>query len=297
MASDGRPDCSCCSHGSAAPHSVQQTLDEMDFERGIWSAAVDGDLDRVRTFLLKGTDPNTVDRAGYTALHYASRAGCLAVCELLLEHGASANSQTRGGATPLHRAAYRGHLGVVRLLLSQGAEPGTCDDDGSTPLHKYSVYILLMQSIAVAYQQQADSVLLYQDRCTVQYLLQMHCGMSNQWASTSPTTKPIVLLHPGTRERMSESYRPLEDKDQLCSCPPDLTRCLTSRVRCSAGSRSAPQSPPQFSTPATEDGLDRANTPGVLSLSCDPRSAHNNAIQNPSQIYPPPSACNNTEFA
>ncbi|RXM94155.1 BTB/POZ domain-containing protein KCTD9 [Acipenser ruthenus] len=68
MASDGRPDCSCCSHGSAAPHSVQQTLDEMDFERGIWSAAVDGDLDRVRTFLLKGTDPNTVDRAGYTAL-------------------------------------------------------------------------------------------------------------------------------------------------------------------------------------------------------------------------------------
>ncbi|MGH0149348.1 UNVERIFIED_CONTAM: hypothetical protein FKN15_015114 [Acipenser sinensis] len=69
-------------------------------------------------------------------LHYASRAGCLAVCELLLEHGACANSQTRGGATPLHRAAYRGHLGVVRLLLSQGAEPGTCDDDGSTPLHK-----------------------------------------------------------------------------------------------------------------------------------------------------------------
>ncbi|KAK6469486.1 ankyrin repeat domain-containing protein 39-like [Huso huso] len=136
MASEGRPDCSCCSHGSAAPHSVQQTLDEMDFERGIWSAAVDGDLDRVRTFLLKGTDPNTVDRAGYTALHYASRAGCLAVCELLLEHGACANSQTRGGATPLHRAAYRGHLGVVRLLLSQGAEPGTCDDDGSTPLHK-----------------------------------------------------------------------------------------------------------------------------------------------------------------
>lgn len=38
------------------------------FPTGIWSAALDGDLERVRLFLKKGTDPNMKDQAGYTAL-------------------------------------------------------------------------------------------------------------------------------------------------------------------------------------------------------------------------------------
>ncbi len=35
---------------------------------GIWSAAMDGDVERVRTFIKKGIDPNTRDQANYTAL-------------------------------------------------------------------------------------------------------------------------------------------------------------------------------------------------------------------------------------
>lgn len=35
---------------------------------GIWSAALDGDLVRVKSFLKKGTNPNMKDNAGYTAL-------------------------------------------------------------------------------------------------------------------------------------------------------------------------------------------------------------------------------------
>ncbi|XP_004072588.1 ankyrin repeat domain-containing protein 39 [Oryzias latipes] len=127
--------CSCGSH-SVSSHSVHQTLDEMDFERGIWSAAVDGDLDRVKSFIDKGTDPNLRDSSGYTALHYSSRNGHLAVCKILLENGACASPQTRGGATPLHRAAYCGHLDVVRLILHHGADPGLCDNDGASALHK-----------------------------------------------------------------------------------------------------------------------------------------------------------------
>ncbi|KAL7884182.1 hypothetical protein AOLI_G00069520 [Acnodon oligacanthus] len=126
--------CSCNAHHSTP--SVHQTLDEMDFERGIWSAAMDGDLERVKSLLRKGTDTNIKDQASYTALHYSSRAGHRSVCELLLDHGACANSQTRGGATPLHRAAYCGHLAIVQLLLTHGADPQLTDDDGSTPLHK-----------------------------------------------------------------------------------------------------------------------------------------------------------------
>lgn len=133
MASHGNQ-CSCSDHGSTP--SVHQTLDEMDYERGIWSAALGGDLERVRSFLKKGADPNMKDQAGYTALHYASRAAHQPVCELLLDHGACANSQTHGGATALHRAAYCGHINIVQLLLKHGADPGLTDDDGSTSLHK-----------------------------------------------------------------------------------------------------------------------------------------------------------------
>ncbi|XP_076021265.1 ankyrin repeat domain-containing protein 39 [Genypterus blacodes] len=133
MMSSGR--CSCCHHDVTNP-SVHQTLDEMDFERGIWCAAMHGDLERVKSLLEKGTQANQRDSAGFTALHYASRSGHLAVCKFLLENGACASPQTPGGATPLHRSAYCGHLDVVRLLLHYRADPMLCDDDGASPLHK-----------------------------------------------------------------------------------------------------------------------------------------------------------------
>ncbi|XP_069070499.1 ankyrin repeat domain-containing protein 39 isoform X2 [Pleurodeles waltl] len=131
---DGAP---CCSHSSSVTsQSVYQTLDEMDFERGIWSAAMDGDWRLVKKFIERGTDPSLPDKSGYTALHYASRQGHHSVCELLLTCGAHCNAQTHGGATPLHRASYCGHSEVVRLLLSYGAKLETVDDDGMTCLHK-----------------------------------------------------------------------------------------------------------------------------------------------------------------
>ena len=56
--------CGCSSTSS----TYAQSLSEMDFERGIWQAALDGDVNRVRKFLDKGTDPNLRDGSGYTAL-------------------------------------------------------------------------------------------------------------------------------------------------------------------------------------------------------------------------------------
>uniref|UniRef100_A0A3Q3WPG7 Uncharacterized protein n=1 Tax=Mola mola TaxID=94237 RepID=A0A3Q3WPG7_MOLML len=104
MAADGRQ-CACCSHRASAP-SVQQTMDEMDFERGIWSAAMDGDLQRATALVQKGADPNRSDSAGYTALHYASRGGHLAMCTFLLGNGACASADD-DGATPLHKVQRR----------------------------------------------------------------------------------------------------------------------------------------------------------------------------------------------
>ncbi|XP_033760138.1 ankyrin repeat domain-containing protein 39-like isoform X1 [Pecten maximus] len=125
-----------CSGHFASP-SVHQTLDELDFGRGIWMSALDGDVDEVEKHLSKGVSPNLTDNSGYTALHYACRHGRKLVCELLLRHGADANSMTKSGrVTPLHRAAYCGHEDIVSILLKNRADPLIKDVDGKTALHK-----------------------------------------------------------------------------------------------------------------------------------------------------------------
>ncbi|KAH3813581.1 ankyrin repeat domain-containing protein 39-like [Dreissena polymorpha] len=129
-------DCQCTSN----PHyrSLHQTLDELDFSRGIWTFALDGCYDEVLNCLdKKGVHPDCLDSSGYTALHYASRNGHTDICRLLMDKGASPNIQTKsGGVTPLHRAAYCGHNDIVRLLLQRGADTTICDEDGKLPLHK-----------------------------------------------------------------------------------------------------------------------------------------------------------------
>ncbi|XP_072258970.1 ankyrin repeat domain-containing protein 39 isoform X2 [Pyxicephalus adspersus] len=132
----------CAGVGTGAAGGVRETVQEMDFQRGIWSAALDGDLDRIQRFIRKGTDPNLTDDFGYTALHYSCRNGHLPVCSFLLSVGADSNAQTHGGSTALHRAAYCGHLPVVQLLLKHRADPGKKDSDGRTALHKIPALLL-----------------------------------------------------------------------------------------------------------------------------------------------------------
>ncbi|CAG5134658.1 unnamed protein product [Candidula unifasciata] len=127
----------CYSH--AANPSVHQTLDELDFDRGLWSSALAGDNDDLKRKLIhsKGTDVNKVDKSGYTALHYACRNGQLETCKILLTYQADVNATTQSSkATPLHRASYMGHSEIVSLLLQHNADPRSADCDGMTPLHK-----------------------------------------------------------------------------------------------------------------------------------------------------------------
>lgn len=125
-------DCRCSQHAS----STQQTLSELDFERGIWNAAIYNEIDRVQNFIALG---KTMDRDnfGYTALHYAARNGNEDICNMLINVGrADVNAATNGGATPLHRAAMMGHLNIVELLVNAQANPLFQDEDGQTALHR-----------------------------------------------------------------------------------------------------------------------------------------------------------------
>ncbi|CAG9860304.1 unnamed protein product [Phyllotreta striolata] len=128
---DNDSSCKCYKHTAAA-----QSLEEMDFERGIWSPAQYGDLERVSDVLKKGRDVDVRDSAGYTALHYASRNGHLRVCKFLVENGADVNARTNGGVTALARACSTGKEDIVDFLLSVNADPFIQDSDGKTALHR-----------------------------------------------------------------------------------------------------------------------------------------------------------------
>ncbi|KAK6632150.1 hypothetical protein RUM44_007180 [Polyplax serrata] len=126
----------CHSHCCHAT-SVSQTLDELDFERGIWSAASNNDLSRAEFLINKSNNVDIEDKAGYTALHYSSRNGHLEMCKLLISKGANVNALTRSGrVTALHRCASRGHLEVFNLLVNSGAKFDLQDSDGKTVLHR-----------------------------------------------------------------------------------------------------------------------------------------------------------------
>ena len=125
--------CEC----SSKPQSAAQTLDELEFERGIWTAAIDNDVTKIEKILSHRQDPNLKDGSGYTALHYAARAGHAKAISTLLDHGADPNAQTPSGkTTPLHRAAYMGHINCIELLIKGGGKVDLVDSDGKSALHK-----------------------------------------------------------------------------------------------------------------------------------------------------------------
>mmetsp|Transcript_101305 Transcript_101305/g.174942 ORF Transcript_101305/g.174942 Transcript_101305/m.174942 type:complete len:155 (-) Transcript_101305:516-980(-) len=125
-----------CQH--VAPVPLQQSLEEMDFERGPWTAAMRGDVARLQGMIDRDKrHASARDKSGYTPLHYAARAGHMEAIRLLLRCEADPNAATTlGRSTPLHRAAYCGHVEAVKLLLAARAGAGAADSDGQTALHK-----------------------------------------------------------------------------------------------------------------------------------------------------------------
>lgn len=123
-------ECQCKSTTAA------QSLNEMDFERGIWSAALYNDIEKLNRFIRQGQQ-NDIDSNGYTALHYAARNGHYEICQSLVHSNVDVNALTRsGGTTALIRAAMMGHKNIVELLLKHRARSDIQDQDGNNALHK-----------------------------------------------------------------------------------------------------------------------------------------------------------------
>ncbi|XP_030746740.1 ankyrin repeat domain-containing protein 39-like [Sitophilus oryzae] len=124
-----------CEHNCGCTnYTAVQSLEEMDFVKGIWYAAQNGDYDRVQKLLESGKyNTDHRDSAGYTPLHYAARNGHLQVCKYLVQRGSDVNAVTKcGKATALHRACTAGKIDVVKFLISQNANVNLKDADGKT---------------------------------------------------------------------------------------------------------------------------------------------------------------------
>ncbi|WP_193786647.1 ankyrin repeat domain-containing protein, partial [Legionella drozanskii] len=114
-------------------------------------------------FLLeKGTDANTIDECGETALSLVARKGRLTLISLLLDYGADVNTPSRGKKTALMHAAQTGHLKAVEFLLKKGANVNATDDENNTALicaaeegHVQIVALLLKSGVSHAQKAEA----------------------------------------------------------------------------------------------------------------------------------------------
>ncbi len=96
-------------------------------ETPLMMAALRGNLESMRQLLQRGA---TVNRAGWTPLHYAATGPSPQAVGLLLDQGANVDARSPNGSTPLMMAARYGDEASVALLLARGADPHALNQPG-----------------------------------------------------------------------------------------------------------------------------------------------------------------------
>ena len=120
--------CGCSASGS-------ESESESDWGNELDTAAVNGDLERVKELLGRGADPNPLDESGATPLMQAALFGHFEIARLLLAQGADPNVAGGDGSTALMHAVRECYLEIVTQLLESGrTDPNPLDEDCETPL-------------------------------------------------------------------------------------------------------------------------------------------------------------------
>lgn len=104
----------------------------MNGNTALMMAAFKNNRRAAEALLAKGAK---VNRAGWTALHYAAAGGSEDIARLLIARKAKLDAvspRASGAYTPLMMAAREGQPGLVRLLLEGGANPSLKNTEGLT---------------------------------------------------------------------------------------------------------------------------------------------------------------------
>lgn len=109
---------------AAAPAQVHAILDEKTHDQPLHLAAWHNYVEIADLLIKAGADVNARGDLGRTPLHYAAYHGSFGVAQILIEHHAKLETATDYGFTPLFTAA-RGRspecMAIVNLLLEHGA--------------------------------------------------------------------------------------------------------------------------------------------------------------------------------
>jgi ankyrin repeat protein len=98
------------------------------------TAAANGDVAKVNSFLKKGGDVNTKNNLKWTALSYAAKFGHLDVVKALIENGANINYKNNTGFTPVVIAFLNNQENVFKHLIDNGADVNIKDMVGMSVL-------------------------------------------------------------------------------------------------------------------------------------------------------------------
>jgi ankyrin repeat protein len=102
----------------------------------LFSAAMLGKTERVKSILSQGVDVNEKSTTGRTALMAACFNGNLRVVRILLAYGANVNLADNLGSTALMEAVTFGNEKLLNLLITAGADTTAIDKQNMSVLDK-----------------------------------------------------------------------------------------------------------------------------------------------------------------
>ena len=100
-------------------------------ETPLMMAALKGQQDLVDKLLARDA---SVNKPGWTPLHYAATNGHISIMKVLLDKYAFIDAQSPNGTTPLMMAAGYGSFEAVKLLVDEGADQSMKNQQGMTAL-------------------------------------------------------------------------------------------------------------------------------------------------------------------
>jgi hypothetical protein len=99
--------------------AFEKLFDDMDALR---SAAIEGNINKIKRLIENGVDINGTNSKGETALMLAAAYGQIDVINLLIDNNADVNAKSDDGKTALTIAKEQGHKEVMELLKKAGAK-------------------------------------------------------------------------------------------------------------------------------------------------------------------------------